>query len=111
MAQIFSDRNDGRACGVQRNGENLIRGNFGLLEGFASSSRQSPHVIGMGLRGVFRVFALAVDRILGDGGSEPAAFAIHKRNADAQGSKINASDNCHFASPFGCLSPVRAAAP
>ncbi len=78
----------------------LIAGDAGLLQDFARGRGQRPHVIVMRLRGIFRIFALAVQRILGDGGVEQATFAVDQRNANAQCSKINAGHDRHQQAPL-----------
>src|SRR2546429_106651 len=62
----------------------------------ASGSRQCAHVIFVRLRRVFWIFAFAVEGIFRDGGSQQPALAVHDGNADAQCSKINASNNSHL---------------
>ena len=54
-------------------------------------------MIVMRLSGIFRIFALAVQGIFGDGGVEQPAFAVHDRNANAQSAKVDASNNRHHA--------------
>src|SRR5713226_9747097 len=98
--EIFADGNDGGAGGVESNGENLIGGNAGLSNDLASSSRQGAHMIFMRLRGVFGIFAFAVQGIFGDGGSEQAALAVHDGNSNVQSSKIHADNHRHVRSPL-----------
>jgi hypothetical protein len=59
-----------------------------------------PHVIFMGLGSVFGIFALAVQRVLGDRGFEQASFAIDQGNANAQCSEIHSSHEGHQQAPF-----------
>ena len=49
---------------------------------------QRAHVVFVRLRGEVRIFALAVQRILGDGGREKPALAVDDRDADAEGAEI-----------------------
>src|SRR6266480_833217 len=68
--EILAHRNDGRTCGVESNGKNLLGGDAGFPDDFASSGRQGAHVLFMRLRGVFGIFAFAMEGILCEGGSE-----------------------------------------
>jgi hypothetical protein len=70
------------------------------LDGLARGGGKSAHVIGVGLRGVLGVLALAVERIFGDGGSEQAALAVDERDADVQRAKINSGYDGHATSPL-----------
>ena len=54
----------------------------------------------MRLGSVFGIFALAVQRVLGDRGFEQASFAIDQRNANAQRSEIHSSHDGHQQAPF-----------
>jgi hypothetical protein len=98
--ETFAYGNDGGAGGVESNGEDLIGGNSGFADDVASGSRQSAHVIFMRLRSVFGIFVFTVQGIFGDGGSEQTALAVHKRNANAQGSKVHSSNDRHVRSPL-----------
>jgi hypothetical protein len=57
-------------------------------------------MIFMRLRGIFGIFAFAVEGIFGDGGSEQAALAVHQGNANTQSSKIHSSNDRHEPSPL-----------
>src|SRR5580658_10260728 len=97
--KIFSHRNHGRPRGIERDGLHLIPCDAGVLQGLACCRSQCPHVIVMGLGGVFGVFALAVQRIFGDGGFEQAAFTIDERNANAERSEIDSRHDGHQQAP------------
>ena len=59
------------------------------VERLARRLGQSPHVIGMALRGVVGIFLLAMQRILDDAGAEPASLAIDDGNANAERTEIS----------------------
>src|SRR6185312_11234982 len=61
--------------------------------------RQRVHVIGVTLRGVIRVFVFAPQGVLGDAGSEAAAFAIDDGNPNAQRAEIHAGNHAHRCRP------------
>ena len=98
--KILADRNHGGTRGIERDGLHLISRDAGLLQDFARRGDQRPHVVVMGLRGVFGIFALAVQRILGDGGFEQAAFAVDQRNTNAQRSEIDSGHDGHQQAPL-----------
>src|ERR1700736_6295896 len=52
------------------------------------------------LRCVFRVLALAVQRILLHCGFQQASLAVDQRNAHAESAKINSGDDRHQRTPF-----------
>ena len=54
----------------------------------------------MGLGGIFRIFALAMQRVLGDGGFEQATFAVDQRNTDAEGAEVDSRDDGHQQAPW-----------
>ena len=78
--KIFSDRNHRGARGIERDRLHLISWNARLLQDLARGGSERPHVVLMRLGGVFGVFALAVQGVLGDSGFEQASFAIYQRN-------------------------------
>jgi len=66
--------------------------------------RQSAHLIVMRLCGVLRVFALPVQRVFRKCGRQQAPFAVHNRNANAEGSNL-LQPQCHVCSSLfasGC---------
>ena len=65
-SHIRSDWNHAGARGVECDGLNLIAGNPGFLQCLAGGGGQRTHVIVVRLRGVVRIFALAMQRIFGD---------------------------------------------
>ena len=93
--QIFINRNHGRTSRIESDGFNLIAGNSRLLYGRVRSFGQCSHVVIMGLGGVLRIFALAVQGIFRNCGSKHSALAVHNGNTDAQGSKVDSGDNRH----------------
>ena len=93
--QILVDGNDRGAGGVESDGFDLVAGDAGLLERLARGGGQGAHVVVMRLRGVFGIFALAMQRIFGNGGVEQAALAVHDGDADAQGAEIHSGDDRH----------------
>ena len=93
--EILPNGNHRRARGIQRNGENLLARDSGFLQNFTRGRSQRPHVIGVRLRGEFRIVALAMERICGDGRCQQAALTVHQRNADVQSPKINPSNDGH----------------
>src|SRR5712664_1505544 len=60
---------------------------------------EGTHMIFMRLRGIFGIFAFAVEGILGDRGSEQPTLAVNDGNANAQCSKIRSSNDRHARSP------------
>ncbi len=64
--QIFINGNDRRTGGIERDGLNLAAGDTGFLQGGARGAGNSVHVIHVGLRGVFGIFAAAMEWIFGD---------------------------------------------
>jgi len=73
---------------------------FRGVYGFARRGGQCPHVIVMGLGGIFRIFALAVQCVLGDGGLDQTPFAVDKRNTNAQGPEVDSSHDGHQHAPL-----------
>jgi hypothetical protein len=65
---VLAHGNDRGSRGVERDGFHLIAGDAGFLQGLARGGGQRAHVVVMRLGGVFRIFALAVQWIFGDGG-------------------------------------------
>jgi hypothetical protein len=47
------------------------------------------------LRGVFRIFAFAMERVFGKRSREESSFAVYDGNANAQSSEIDSSYDCH----------------
>ena len=92
--------NDGRAGGIESDGFDLVAGDAGFLHRLASGRGQGAHVIFVRLGGVFRIFALAVQRIFGDRGFEQPALAVHDGDADAQSSEINSRHDGHQQAPL-----------
>src|SRR5207248_9381210 len=78
----------------------------GLVYRFTGRGREGSQVVIMRLRGVFRILALAVKRIVDHGGIQQAAFTVDYGNADIQGTKINSRHNGH-----GDQSPLRGLVP
>jgi hypothetical protein len=98
--EVFAYGDDRGTGGVESNGEDLIGGNSGFADDIARGSRQSAHVFFMRLCGVFGIFAFAMEGVLSHGGGEQTAFAVHERNANAQGSKVHSSNHRHVRSPL-----------
>jgi hypothetical protein len=73
----------------------LVTVNAGRLDGLAGGGIQSQQVVAVRLRGEFGVFALAVQRVLGEGGGDEATLTIDERDAHAQGAEIDSGDYCH----------------
>ena len=92
---VFADRNHRRAGGIERNGLDLIAADAGFLHRLARGGGQGAHVIFVRLGGVFRIFALAVQRIFGNRGFQQPALAVHDRNAHAQRSEIYSRHDGH----------------
>ena len=92
---ITTDGKDRRSRGVERNRQNLIAPDRCLAQYFARSRSQCAHVIMMRLRGVFWIFALAMQRIFLDSGGEQSAFAVDEGDAHAQSSEIDTRYNRH----------------
>ena len=92
---VGGDGNDAGAGGIEGDGFDLVAVNAGRLDGLARGGFEGQQVVGVGLRGELWVFALAVQRVLGEGGGDEAALAIDERDAHAQGAEIDSSDYCH----------------
>src|SRR5581483_11649789 len=96
--EIFADRNDAGAGGVERHSFDPVAFDARVFESLAGGFDEGVHLILMGLRGVVGVFALAVERVFGDGGGETAFVAVEKSNANAEGSEIYACNDGHSVS-------------
>ncbi len=68
--EIFSDGNNGGTGRIQSDGQDLIGGKPGFPDSVTGSSGQCTHVIFVRLRGVFGIFAFAMERIFSDGRSQ-----------------------------------------
>ena len=93
--QIFADGNYGGAGGIDSERLDLIAGDSCFLDSLARGDGQGAHLIVVRLRGVFRIFALAMEGIFGERSGEQTAFAIHDGNANAQSSEIDSSYDGH----------------
>ena len=62
------------------------------------------------LRGVFGIFAFAMERIFSDGRSQQSPFAVNDGNTNAQCPEIYASNDGHEVSPLESLALVHFAA-
>jgi hypothetical protein len=101
--KIFANGNHGRTRGVECDGLHLISRNAGFLQGLTRRSSQCTHVVVVRLGGVFRIFALAVQRVLDAGGVNQAALAVDQRNTNAQGSEVDSGHDRHQQAPFSQL--------
>ena len=81
--KIFPNGNHRRTGGVHGQRLHLIAGYARFPHCLARSARQSAHLVVVRLRGVFRIFAFAVQRIFRKCGREQASFAVHNGNANA----------------------------
>ena len=97
---VLADRNYRRACSVECDRLHLIACDGRLFQGLARCRSQRPHVIVMGLRRVLCIFALAVEWVLGDCGFDQTPFAVHQRNANAQGSEVDSRHDRHQQAPL-----------
>src|SRR5882762_8298252 len=95
--QPFPYRQDAGTRGVQRNGSNLNSGHVCCLQGLLHGFDQRPHVIRVTLRGVVRIILCAVKRIFRDRRAQASSFAVDNGDTDAEGAKIYACDNSHWA--------------
>jgi hypothetical protein len=102
--QVFANCNHGGTGSIDSNGLYLVARDTGFLHGLPSGGGQSAHMVFVRLGGVFGVFALAVQRIFGDGGFQQAALAVNDRDADAQRPEVDSSHNGHYQAPLfpGC---------
>jgi len=99
--KILPDGNHGGASGIERDRLHLVACDVRLFHGLASSARQGAHLVVVRLRGEFRIFTLAMERVVRKRGREQTPFAIYDRNANAQSSEIDSSYDRHgiWASP------------
>ena len=70
--EVFADRNDAGAGGVESNGGNFSAIDAGGLKHIARGGDEGGHLVGVGLGGVIGIFATAMQRIGGRGGSDGA---------------------------------------
>src|SRR6185369_1095518 len=71
----------------------------GILEGLARGNGERGHLVVVRLRGVLGIFALAMQRVLGNGGTEHAPLAIDDRYPHAQRAEVDARHNRHQQPP------------
>jgi hypothetical protein len=93
--QIVADGNYRGAGSIDSERQDLIAGDSGFLDSLARSDSQGAHLIVVRLRGIFRIFAFAMERIFGKRSRKQTAFAVHDGNANAQSSEIYSSYDCH----------------
>jgi hypothetical protein len=67
----------------------------GVLNRAPRGGGQRGHVIGMALRGVVRVFLLAMQRIRSGAGAQTPFDGIEDGNANAEGAEIHSGDDAH----------------
>ena len=106
---LIVDRDNAGAGSIQCNGLHLVTRNARGGHSFARRVRQRSHVIFVGLCREFRIFALAVQGILGNRGRQNPSFAVYDGDAHAERAEIHSCHNRH-----GLLPHVRqynAAAP
>ena len=90
--KVFPNGNYRGTRRVQRDGANLVAGHPGFFHSLSRGRGQRFHVIRMRLRGKLGILPFAMERVLGKGGGQQAAFAIHQRNTHAQSPEVNASN-------------------
>ncbi len=61
----------------------------------ARGFRQRPHMVFVRLGSVFRIFALAVQRVLGNRRCQQATLAVHDRHPNVQCPEIHPSNDRH----------------
>ena len=88
-------RDDAGACGIEGDGSNLVPMNSGRLDSGPCRFGQSAHVIRVRLRGEIRIFALAMERVLGNRGAKAATIAGENGNAHRESAKVDACDDSH----------------
>ena len=96
--KIFAHRDDTGPGRVKRHRFDCVTVNSGIRNGLARGPYQRVHLVLVRLRGVVGVFALAVERVFGNGRAEAALFAVKKSYANAECSKIYACDDGHCSS-------------
>ena len=97
--EALAHRNHAGAGGVERNGRDVAAADAGALEHIAGGGGQGRHLVGMGLGGKVRIFAAAMQRVRGRGGSDRAFFAVNKSDANAQCAEVNAGYDGHGMAP------------
>ncbi len=88
-------RDDAGACGVERDGSNLLPMNSGGFDSGPCRFRQSAHVIRVRLRGEIRIFALAMEWVLGNRSAEAATIAGENGDPHRESAKVDACDDSH----------------
>ena len=91
----FADRDHAGSGGVECDGFDLLAGNARQLHRLPRGLGQRAHVIFVRLRGEVGIFALAVQGIFGDCGSQQSALAVDDRDADAERAEIYACNDGH----------------
>ena len=97
--ELGVDGDDGGACGVEGEGDDVFAVDLGVGEDLAGGADEGGHLLGVGLGGEVGVFATAVEGVFGCGGAEASAFAVEQRDAHAEGAEINSSDEGQGESP------------
>ncbi len=93
--QVLADGDYGGPGSIDSERLDLIAGDSRFLDGLTRGDGQGAHLIVVGLRGVFRILAFAMQRVFGKRSGEQAAFVVHDRNANTQSSEIDSSYDCH----------------
>src|ERR1700744_2492341 len=96
--EVFANRNDAGAGGIERNRFDLRAVDTGFGDGFACRFDERVHLVLVGLRGVVGVIAFALERVFGGCSAEPASFAVEQGDAYAECTKIYAGYDGHPAS-------------
>jgi hypothetical protein len=93
--EVFVDGDDAGAGGVEGDGDDAFAGHAGLFKNGTSGADEGLHLVVVGLGSEVRIFALAVERILGRCSADGALLAMDESDADTEGSEIDASDDGH----------------
>ena len=99
--EVGVDGDDAGAGGVERDGGYVLAVDVALGEDLAGCADECLHLVGVGLRGVVGILALALEWVLGRGCAEAAAFAVEQRDTDAEGSKVDSGYDGHEGAPLG----------
>jgi len=90
-----SQRDDGGAGGVERDGFHWIAGHAGRGQGLAGRRNQSPHVVRVALRGEVGILSLPMQGVVGHARAEQAALTVYNRHPNAERSEIHSRYDGH----------------
>ncbi len=102
---LVVDRDDGRAGGVEGDGADFLPLDPRRLECAPRGLDERLHVRCVRLRGVVRIVAVALDRILGDAVSDHPLAAVDDRDAHTLRPEVHPGDDPHLRRASGRPTP------